>query len=129
MFSQLVFLPSILLSGIMFPSELLPGVLGAAGRIFPASWGFCLMRDGRIFRWEPVAAGSGDGNVVRSLHAAAQALGERVNGGADPDKMFWDKAVLFLKRRQRERAKTSCPYKFRAGCFCAAGAGNRAFRR
>ena len=24
---------------------------------------------------------------------------------------------------------TSCPYKFRAGCFCAAGAGNRAFRR
>ena len=46
MFSQLVFLPSILLSGIMFPSELLPGVLGAAGRIFPASWGFCLMKDG-----------------------------------------------------------------------------------
>ena len=45
MFSQLVFLPSILLSGIMFPSELLPGVLGAAGRIFPASWGFCLMKD------------------------------------------------------------------------------------
>ena len=33
-------------SGIMFPSELLPGVLGAAGRIFPASWGFCLMKDG-----------------------------------------------------------------------------------
>lgn len=46
MFSQLVFLSSILLSGIMFPSELLPGVLGAAGRIFPASWGFCLMKDG-----------------------------------------------------------------------------------
>ena len=46
MFSQLVFLPSILLSGIMFPSELLPGILGAAGRIFPASWGFCLMKDG-----------------------------------------------------------------------------------
>ena len=79
MFSQLVFLPSILLSGIMFPSELL---LPDEGR--------------RIFRWEPVAAGSGDGNVVRSLHAAAQALGERVRRNR-PDKMFWDKAVLFIE--------------------------------
>ncbi len=50
----------------------------------------------RIFRWEPVAAGSGDGNVVRSLHAAAQALGERVRRNR-PDKMFWDKAVLFIE--------------------------------
>ena len=50
----------------------------------------------RIFRWEPVAAGSGDGNVVRSLHAAAQALGERVRRNRT-DKMFWDKAVLFIE--------------------------------
>lgn len=43
MFSILIFLPSIMLSGIMFPSELLPEALETAGRIFPASWGYRIM--------------------------------------------------------------------------------------
>lgn len=37
MLSQLVFLPSLLLSGIMFPSALLPSIFKKAGSIFPAS--------------------------------------------------------------------------------------------
>ena len=45
MVAQLVFLPSIMLSGIMFPSDLLPGYLEAIGRIFPASWGYKLILD------------------------------------------------------------------------------------
>ena len=45
MIAQLVFLPSIMLSGIMFPADLLPDFLEAAGRIFPASWGYRLMLD------------------------------------------------------------------------------------
>ena len=45
MTAQLVFLPSIMLSGIMFPADLLPGFLKAIGRIFPASWGYRLMLD------------------------------------------------------------------------------------
>ena len=45
MIAQLVFLPSIMLSGIMFPAELLPDLLETAGRIFPASWGYRLMSD------------------------------------------------------------------------------------
>lgn len=43
MIAQLVFLPSIMLSGIMFPIGLLPGFLETIGRIFPASWGYRLM--------------------------------------------------------------------------------------
>ncbi len=45
MIAQLVFLPSIMLSGIMFPVELLPDFLETTGRIFPASWGYQLMSD------------------------------------------------------------------------------------
>ena len=45
MIAQLVFLPSIMLSGIMFPSHLLPDFLQAIGRLFPASWGYRLMLD------------------------------------------------------------------------------------
>ena len=45
MIAQLVFLPSIILSGIMFPIDLLPDFLEAIGRIFPASWGYRLMLD------------------------------------------------------------------------------------
>ena len=45
MVSQLVFLPSIMLSGIMFPINLLPKFLIVIGRIFPASWGYQLMLD------------------------------------------------------------------------------------
>ena len=45
MIAQLVFLPSIMLSGIMFPIDLLPDFLEAIGRIFPASWVYRLMLD------------------------------------------------------------------------------------
>ncbi len=44
MLSQLVFLPSIMLSGIMFPVELLPNALQTVGKIFPATWGYRLMK-------------------------------------------------------------------------------------
>lgn len=43
MFSQLLFLPSLMLSGIMFPTSLLPQTLGTIGNIFPATWGFRIM--------------------------------------------------------------------------------------
>ncbi len=43
MIAQLVFLPSIMLSGIMFPITLLPDFLQVIGQVFPASWGFRLM--------------------------------------------------------------------------------------
>ena len=46
MFSQLIFLPSIMLSGILFPSDLLPEFLQMLGRIFPAAWGYRLMAQG-----------------------------------------------------------------------------------
>ena len=48
MLAQLLFLPSIMLSGIMFPAELLPGALQGAGRLFPAAWGYRLMQDGGL---------------------------------------------------------------------------------
>lgn len=56
MLTQLFFLPSIMLSGIMFPAELLPRVLQGVGAAFPAAWGFKLMVD---FSWAnawPLAA-------------------------------------------------------------------------
>lgn len=43
MFSIIVFLPSTMLSGIMFPVELLPKTLETTGALFPASWGYKLM--------------------------------------------------------------------------------------
>lgn len=45
MTAQLVFLPSLMLSGIMFPMDLLPDFLEAVGHIFPAFWGYRLMLD------------------------------------------------------------------------------------
>lgn len=45
MIAQLVFLPSIMLSGIMFPIELLPNILRGVGKLFPAYWGYQLMLD------------------------------------------------------------------------------------
>ena len=45
MIAQLVFLPSIMLSGIMFPTDLLPDFLEVTGRFFPASSGYRLMLD------------------------------------------------------------------------------------
>ena len=49
MIAQLVFLPSIMLSGIMFPIDLLPDFLETIGRIFPASWGYRLMLDNGFY--------------------------------------------------------------------------------
>lgn len=43
MIAQLLFLPSIMLSGIMFPIDLLPKFLTIIGRFFPAFWGYKLM--------------------------------------------------------------------------------------
>lgn len=43
MLSQVFFLPSILLSGIMFPSRLLPFALEQEGKFFPAAWGYRLL--------------------------------------------------------------------------------------
>ncbi len=45
MTAQLVFLPSIMLSGSMFPIDFLPDFLKITGRIFPASWGYRLLLD------------------------------------------------------------------------------------
>lgn len=45
MVSIIIFLPSIMLSGIMFPIELLPKVFEMTGKIFPASWGYKVMTD------------------------------------------------------------------------------------
>lgn len=43
MATQVVFLPSIMLSGLMFPTDMLPEVLQYIGRLFPATWGFRMM--------------------------------------------------------------------------------------
>ena len=45
MLCQAAFLPSILLSGIMFPSSLLPGILEKLGKLFPAAWGYLLLTE------------------------------------------------------------------------------------
>ena len=45
MVSIIIFLPSIMLSGIMFPIKLLPKAFETVGKIFPASWGYKLMAD------------------------------------------------------------------------------------
>ena len=51
MVSIIIFLPSIMLSGIMFPIELLPKAFEIVGKIFPASWGYRVMADS-TFRLE-----------------------------------------------------------------------------
>lgn len=48
MATQLVFLPSIMLSGIMFPASMLPEVLQYVGKIMPATWGFETMCQNKI---------------------------------------------------------------------------------
>ncbi len=48
MVSILVFMPSVMLSGIMFPAELLPGAFRAAGRLFPATWGYLLLQENAV---------------------------------------------------------------------------------
>lgn len=46
MISQMIFLPSMMLSGIMFPADLLPHAFAVVGDICPAAWGYRLMADG-----------------------------------------------------------------------------------
>ncbi len=43
MFAQAIFLPSLMLSGIMFPASMLPSAIENAGKIFPATMGFRAM--------------------------------------------------------------------------------------
>jgi ABC-2 type transport system permease protein len=52
MFSQLLFMPSLMLSGIMFPADLLPKALQTAGYLFPATWGVKLLTGSE---WDIVA--------------------------------------------------------------------------
>ena len=51
MFSIIVFIPSTMLSGIMFPVELLPKAFETIGKLFPASWGYQLMTES-VFKLE-----------------------------------------------------------------------------
>ena len=51
MISQLLFLPSIMLSGILFPISLLPRFLASAGKIFPAAWGYRMMTEEGVY-WQ-----------------------------------------------------------------------------
>ena len=51
MFSIIAFLPSVMLSGIMFPIELLPKVFETIGKLFPAAWGYKLMAE-NVFKFE-----------------------------------------------------------------------------
>lgn len=45
LFTQFVFLPSVMLSGIMFSTSLLPDGLKYFGKVFPASWSYLGMCD------------------------------------------------------------------------------------
>lgn len=49
MISQVIYLPSLMLSGIMFPVDLLPGFFEIVGKIFPAAWGYKLMADDGLY--------------------------------------------------------------------------------
>ncbi len=52
MLAQIIFLPSVMLSGIMFPLSYLPSVLATIGKLFPATWGFILLTE--KFDWANV---------------------------------------------------------------------------
>lgn len=48
MVSQIIFLPSIMLSGIMFPVSMLPPFLQTIGKLFPATWSYEMMHKAQI---------------------------------------------------------------------------------
>lgn len=50
MVSILLFLPSTMLSGIMFPNNMLPKGFMLAGKLFPATWGYAFMTENG-FTW------------------------------------------------------------------------------
>lgn len=56
MISQLVFMPSLMLSGIMFPTDMLPSILKNVGKAFPATWAFLGMTDSTLSftQWIPM---------------------------------------------------------------------------
>ena len=45
MYTQIIFLPSIVLSGIMFPLDLLPSFLQICSFLLPATWGYQLLAE------------------------------------------------------------------------------------
>ncbi len=51
MFSIIVFVPSTMLSGIMFPASMLPKTFETIGKLFPATWGYKLMSES-VFKFE-----------------------------------------------------------------------------
>lgn len=48
MISILLFLPSVMLSGIMFPAQLLPKALAFVGKLFPAAWGYRMLSESAV---------------------------------------------------------------------------------
>ncbi|MDF2538290.1 MAG: transporter [Herbinix sp.] len=48
MFAQLLFLPSLMLSGIMFPTNMLPKAVAVVGYALPATWGLKLMTESEL---------------------------------------------------------------------------------
>ena len=56
MYSQVIFLPSIMLSGIMFSTQLLPDFLENIGKLFPASWAYVLLiqKDVNVYAFIPL---------------------------------------------------------------------------
>lgn len=57
MISQVIFLPSLVLSGIMFPVDFLPRFFEMVGKAFPATWGYKLLMNGgfNLFTLWPLA--------------------------------------------------------------------------
>ncbi len=47
-YSQIIFLPSVMLSGIMFSADLLPKVLQTIAKVLPATWGNILLLNNSI---------------------------------------------------------------------------------
>ncbi len=48
LYSQAVYMPSLMLSGVMFDAAMLPKAFGAAGKLLPATWGFQAMNSGEL---------------------------------------------------------------------------------
>ena len=78
MISQLFFLPSIMLSGILFPIDLLPRFFEMLGKLFPAAWGYALMvGEGFSFAtlWPLAALFAAAGVILMALLKRLQAEG------------------------------------------------------
>ncbi len=71
--AQLIFLPSIMLSGIMFPSSMLPDALQTVGKVFPATWGFAGLTGGG---WDGTGLLVLAGFIVVTLAVSAWRIGK-----------------------------------------------------